>query len=140
MPTWHQDPKVGSFTTVWETSLGHQEGYQEYCDWCLQGDSLCIQPIRDVLTTLNSEKSLCPFLVMFEYCVRCKSHFLPKVVTPLALTKTMSLSHQLLSLVSQLLHVQSLDSTTYVFSHALVVSCILVILIILVRVVALGYN
>ena len=26
-PTWHQDSKVGSFATVWETSLSYQEGH-----------------------------------------------------------------------------------------------------------------
>ena len=62
-------------------------------------------------------------LLILEYRVRCKSYFLLKTVTPLALTKTKSLSHQLLSLISQLLHMQSPDSTIYAFSHALVVLC-----------------
>ena len=118
-------PVGRQLATVQETSLGHQEGHQEYYGWytCLQGDSPCIQPIMDVLIAFSLEKSLCPFLVMLEYRVRCKSHLLTKAIMPLALTRTKPLSHQLLSLISQLLHMQSLDSTTYAFSHSLMVLC-----------------
>ena len=128
-PTWHWDPWVDSFAIAWETSLGHWEGHWEYCDWytCSHGNSWCTQPIRGVLVTSDLKRSLSPFLWVLEYHVRCKSYFLTKAVTPSTMTKTKSLSHHLLSLASQLLHVYSLDSITYAFSHALVMLCTMLV-------------
>ena len=53
-----------NFATAWETSPGHWEGHEEYCDWymCFWGGPTYIQPIRGVLIASDLRKSLSPFL------------------------------------------------------------------------------